>query len=690
MLMIALAGAALFAGARLTRSVSARPAELVTPFLYPPYYGRSTEESIFDHSSPNYNMTDNKVVTYLGETLNKACPNPAPAGTPPPNGLCDYGYGGYWSYRLGAYAFYNGHDGIDYGVSYRPLLAAADANQVVYAGWYNPQDHRSNLGIYVRLRHANGYDTWYGHMSALAVQSCGSVGCANLPHGEVIGISGTTGNSSGPHLHFRITNPQGRAVDPYGWAGQAGLDPWTYNQLESLWVQLPNISASSANVYPSGASLIEPPAAPIGYLVDDLDPRFNQLPPDCWTVINTSAANSQASRMLAVQPITSGLDSCRARWKLPLGTGAGIFAVYVRIPAVHATSEGALYNIVHDGITDVVVLNQAVFPNSSVPDGWVYLGKYYFNGLGTEYVQLGNKTQDVTASASSLEVGADAVRFVPIQTGTAVPSETPTASLTPTITQTPTITPTPTITQTPSKTPTPSITWTPSTTPTPSLTRTPTKTLTSTITKTPTNTPLVRPSDTRWPSRTPSITATRRPTDTRVPSKTPTTIRPTDTRVPTRTLTPSRTPTPSKTFTPSRTATITRTPSPSRTLTPSRTPTITRTFTVTPVTPTVTLSHTPGPSPTQTRWPTLTIRPSSTRWPTRTLTPSRTPTPSKTFTPSRTPALSLTPASTLPPVLSQTLTPSRTPGPSPTQTRWPTLTVRPTDTRWPTKTPITW
>ena len=51
------------------------------------------------------------------------------------------------------------------------IMRAADANQVVYAGWYNPQDHRSNLGIYVRLRHANGYDTWYGHMSALAVHA---------------------------------------------------------------------------------------------------------------------------------------------------------------------------------------------------------------------------------------------------------------------------------------------------------------------------------------------------------------------------------------------------------------------------------------------------------------------------------------------------------------------------------------
>lgn len=369
LLIIALLGVVLFNGLRPTWQVSARPAQLVTAFLYPPFYGRASEESIFDHSFPDYSTSDSKVVTYQGETLNKNCPSPRPAGTAPPNGLCDYGYGGYWSYQLGAYIFYNGHDGVDYGVSYRPLLAAADATQVAYAGWYNPQDHRSNLGIYVRLKHANGYDTWYGHMSAVAIQSCATVNCANIAHGDVIGTSGTTGNSSGPHLHFRVTSPLGKAIDPYGWAGQVGLDPWAYNQRESLWVQYPNISASTANVYPSGGSLVEPSAPALGYLVDDFDNRFDQIPADCWTVITTSAANSQYSRLLATEPITSGLDTCKARWKMPLGVAAGIYQIYARIPAIHATSEGAIYYILHDGRTDSVVLNQAVFPNSSVPDG---------------------------------------------------------------------------------------------------------------------------------------------------------------------------------------------------------------------------------------------------------------------------------------------------------------------------------
>jgi hypothetical protein len=634
LLLAALVGAAVF-----SRSVSASPAQLVTAFLYPPFYGRSSEESIFDHSNPTYSLADNKIVTYQGETLNKTCPDPAPPGTPPPNGLCDYGYGGYWSYQLGAYTFYNGHDGIDYGVSYRPVLAAADASQVVYAGWYNPQDHRSNLGIYVRLRHSNGYDTWYGHMSAVAVQSCASANCANIAHGDVIGISGTTGNASGPHLHFRVTNAQAKPIDPYGWAGPSGADPWAYNQKESLWMQYPNTSASPSNVYPSGASLIAPSAPATGFLVDDLDPRFDQVPADCWTVYNTSVANSQNGRMLAVQPVTSGNDTCRARWKLPLSAEAGFFAAYARIPLAHATSEGALYTIVHDGLSEVVVINQSAFPNSSAPDGWIYLGKYYFNANSLEYIQLGNKTQDV--STTGLELAADAVRFVPLMVPTVAPSETATVTQTATITLTPTITETPSITPAPSETPTATISLTPSETSTlpPTITSTPTLTLTASITPTPTITwtptekPLIRPTDTRWPTHTLPPSITPRPSDTRVPTRTPTYSPPTITRVPSltptpsRTLTPSRTPTPSRTLTPSRTPTPTRTSTPSRTPTPTRTPvpssspTFTPTVSATLGTPSATLSITPGPSPTQTRWPTATLHPTDTRVPTRTQGP---------------------------------------------------------------------
>ena len=77
------------------------PLQAVTPFLYPPYPGTASQESIFDHSTPNYTY-DNKIVAFTGDQANKNCPVPAPPGTPPPQaGVCNAGAGGYWSYSLG-------------------------------------------------------------------------------------------------------------------------------------------------------------------------------------------------------------------------------------------------------------------------------------------------------------------------------------------------------------------------------------------------------------------------------------------------------------------------------------------------------------------------------------------------------------------------------------------------------------
>ncbi len=142
-------------GASAERSFA--PLQAVAPFLYPPYPGSASQESIFDHSSPNYTF-DNRIVGFTGDEARKNCPSPAPPGTPPPQrGVCNAGQGAYWSYSLGAWMYYDGHDGVDYGISYRPIYAAADADQIIYAGWWDPQNHKVNLGIYVRLHHSNGF-----------------------------------------------------------------------------------------------------------------------------------------------------------------------------------------------------------------------------------------------------------------------------------------------------------------------------------------------------------------------------------------------------------------------------------------------------------------------------------------------------------------------------------------------------
>ena len=634
------------------------PALAVAPFLYPPYPGTAAQGSVFDHSSPNYTF-DNRIVVFNGDVADKNCPDPEPVGSPPPQeGICNAGGGGYWSYSLGDWVYYDGHDGLDFGISYRPVYAAADADQVVYSGWWDPQNHKINLGIYVRLHHSNGYSTYYGHMSSVAVQACSPPGCVFVPHGEYLGISGTTGNSTGPHLHFTVRNPSGRSVDPYGWTGN-GVDPWLPNQQpESLWVAYPALVYYGAKIYPSGNQLSFPSQPLSGLIVDDGTGNFVETPAECWGDIATGSAYGGIMRSAKAR-LTS--PTCTAQWNFPEGSESGYYSVYVHIPAINATTEGAIYSIRHAGDTGQVVVNQEVFPNFYyVTDGWVYIGKYTFTGSGDEYIELTNRTQDESASVADRLVGVDAVRFVFL--GDSTP--TPPAIVTVTPTRTPTITPTPTVTRTPTNTFTPTNTRTPTPSRTATVTRTPTKTSTPTLTRTPT--PSRTATATRTPSRTPTASRTHTPTRTPTASRTSTATRTptstrtlTPTRTPTFTRTPSRTPTASRTPTPSRTPTVTRTPTPTRTLTPTRTPTFTRT---------------PSRTPTATR----------TRTPTPTRTPTRTPTPSRTPTATRTPTRTRTPTPTRTPTLTRTLTPTRTS--TPTRTITPTRT--PSRTPLPTITPL--
>ena len=94
------------------------------------------------------------------------------------------------------------HAGQDYGAaSGTPVHAAADG-VVGFAGL------RGGLGRYVRIDYGDGAGSGYGHLSRIAV----AAGTPVLA-GEVIGYVGTTGISTGPHLHYEVYR-HGRAVDP--------------------------------------------------------------------------------------------------------------------------------------------------------------------------------------------------------------------------------------------------------------------------------------------------------------------------------------------------------------------------------------------------------------------------------------------------------------------------------------------
>lgn len=86
------------------------------------------------------------------------------------------------------------HRAIDIGVPEGTPVYAADSGFVVYAGW-NDQGY----GKLVIIDHRNGFMTYYAHLSVVKVQ----VGMS-VYKGQIIGLSGSTGRSTGPHLHFEI------------------------------------------------------------------------------------------------------------------------------------------------------------------------------------------------------------------------------------------------------------------------------------------------------------------------------------------------------------------------------------------------------------------------------------------------------------------------------------------------------
>ncbi|MFM5950270.1 MAG: M23 family metallopeptidase [Novosphingobium sp.] len=94
------------------------------------------------------------------------------------------------------------HAGVDFGAPYgAPIYAVGDA-RVIFSGWHGGH------GNYVKLDHGGGYATAYAHMSRIAVPNGARVGA-----GQVIGYVGSTGLSTGPHLHYELYQ-NGVVVNP--------------------------------------------------------------------------------------------------------------------------------------------------------------------------------------------------------------------------------------------------------------------------------------------------------------------------------------------------------------------------------------------------------------------------------------------------------------------------------------------
>jgi hypothetical protein len=97
------------------------------------------------------------------------------------------------------------HTGIDYGCPTGTPILASEAGTVIYAGWRN-----GGYGYCVFIQHADGNITIYEHLLDNIPVKVGET----VRRSQVIGYSGSTGNSTGPHLHFEMRDPSGKAINP--------------------------------------------------------------------------------------------------------------------------------------------------------------------------------------------------------------------------------------------------------------------------------------------------------------------------------------------------------------------------------------------------------------------------------------------------------------------------------------------
>jgi murein DD-endopeptidase MepM/ murein hydrolase activator NlpD len=170
------------------------PADLRNEVLYASLTVAGETRKYFRFQSP-----DDGVVDYYDETGKSA--KKFLVRKPLADGVMRSGYG-FRKHPILGYG--KMHTGVDWSAPHGTPIYASGNGSVEKVGW------ESGYGKYIRIRHTNGYETAYGHMSAFAKGM--EVG-KKVRQGQVIGFVGSTGLSTGAHLHYEIM-VNGRFVDP--------------------------------------------------------------------------------------------------------------------------------------------------------------------------------------------------------------------------------------------------------------------------------------------------------------------------------------------------------------------------------------------------------------------------------------------------------------------------------------------
>jgi hypothetical protein len=327
-------------------------------WLRPPYNGTYRLNTFFDHHYPNYGQ-DNEITIYTGESVVTCSPH------------C-----------------YHGHPGYDWSMATAtPVLAAADGTV--------RETFLSNVlyGNSIVIEHDNGYYTLYAHLrdpNPFNVMEGQRVNA-----GDVIGWSGSTGNSTGPHLHFgvylgpftRQTNDERYATDTFGWRGSYP-DPL-------LNRPAPGLRHAASCLW---RSRDEDPVSCADTIVEDAG-RGSTIT-GTWTVGNRGNGYHTYYR-------TNTTDNgVQASW-VTTSVVPGVYKVYAFIPeqppgVTTPRTQQAQYSIWTDTSWQTRVVNQSIYTNT-----WVLLGTFRIPAAQAQVALSANTGEAVGTRL----VMADAIKF---------------------------------------------------------------------------------------------------------------------------------------------------------------------------------------------------------------------------------------------------------------------------------------
>jgi murein DD-endopeptidase MepM/ murein hydrolase activator NlpD len=303
---------------------------VISPFLRLPFEQLPNDfyrvNSFFDHQAPR--TFDDYLVRFDGKGFNSASFNNC-------------------TLRVSCYG---GHNAIDYATPSGTPIHASAAGTVVYR-YLNKDPNQGAVDSGLIIDHGNGYRTTYWHQDEIYVKQ-GDV----VAQGQLVGLSGNIGKSSGAHLHYGLRRTEGsKDVDPYGWWSNSA-DPWG----DSFWAW------QGDQVADAGESQTQLFYGPYWYREGR---GYNNE--SWWT-----------------QGVNEAIKSTNwAIWGMFINT-PGPYRVYAYWPKDPDATTSATYHVYQGSIENPVTVNQA-----EGGDQFFMLGTYNFN-KGNAVVILNDLTGD--------------------------------------------------------------------------------------------------------------------------------------------------------------------------------------------------------------------------------------------------------------------------------------------------------